>query len=50
MDVAALVGVGGVWVAAFISRLKRGPLIPLNDPRFDYVFLQPVKAAYLLKV
>jgi len=36
LDLAAPTGVGGIWVAAFLSRLKRGPLVPLNDPRFDY--------------
>lgn len=36
LDLAAPVGVGGIWVAAFLSGLKRGPLVPLNDPRFDY--------------
>jgi hypothetical protein len=25
-------GVGGIWTAFFISRLKRRPLVPLHDP------------------
>jgi hypothetical protein len=38
MDFAAPIGVGGIWIAAFLSSLKRAPLVPLNDPRFDYSF------------
>ena len=38
LDLAAPIGVGGVWLAAFVSRLKRSALIPLNDPRFEYSF------------
>jgi hypothetical protein len=29
----SVVGVGGVWIAAFIWRLRSAPLIPLHDPR-----------------
>jgi hypothetical protein len=36
LDFSAPLGVGGVWVAVFISRLKQGSLVPLNDPRFEY--------------
>lgn len=32
-DLAAPVGVGGVWVAAFLTWLQRAPLLPANDPR-----------------
>jgi hypothetical protein len=35
MDVAAPIGVGGLWLAAFLSNLKRAPLLPLRDPRFS---------------
>jgi hypothetical protein len=28
----ALAGVGGIWTAVFVARLKRLPLVPLNDP------------------
>jgi len=28
----SMVGVGGVWIAAFVRRLRSAPLIPLNDP------------------
>ena len=30
---AALAGIGGVWVAAFLGRLRSAPLVPLRDPR-----------------
>jgi hypothetical protein len=32
MDLAALLGIGGLWVAAFIVFLKGRPLLPVNDP------------------
>jgi len=32
VSVVAAVGVGGIWTAFFIDRLKRGPLVPLHDP------------------
>ncbi len=32
VSAVALVGVGGIWTAVFIGRLKRVPLVPLNDP------------------
>ncbi len=34
MDVAAVVGFGGVWLAGFVWILGARPLIPLQDPRF----------------
>ncbi|MDB6064256.1 MAG: hypothetical protein JWR26_464 [Pedosphaera sp.] len=37
MDFAAPIGVGGVWIAAFIAGLKRSGLLPQNDPRIHYV-------------
>ncbi len=33
MDIAAAVGIGGIWIFAFIYQLKRHPLLPANDPR-----------------
>jgi hypothetical protein len=33
LDVAAPIGIGGVWVAAFLWLLARAPLMPRNDPR-----------------
>jgi len=32
--VLAPIGVGGVWLAAFLHRLKERPLLPFGDPRF----------------
>jgi hypothetical protein len=32
MDLAAAVGVGGIWIAAFVAQLKRRPLLPPHDP------------------
>ena len=32
--VLAPIGVGGVWLAAFLHRLKDRPLLPFGDPRF----------------
>jgi len=32
MDVAALLGVGGLWLSFFLWRLRDQPLLPLNDP------------------
>lgn len=34
LDLVAPVGLGGIWVAAFVRQLKRNPLLPLQDPRF----------------
>ncbi len=33
LDVAASVGIGGIWLAAFLWLLGRNPLVPLNAPR-----------------
>ena len=32
--VAAFLGVGGVWSAAFLRNLEKRRLVPMNDPRF----------------
>jgi hypothetical protein len=34
IDLTALVGIGGVWMAAFLFYLGGNPLLPLRDPRF----------------
>ncbi len=34
LDVAAPIGLGGVWLAVFLWQLKQRPLLPLNDPEF----------------
>lgn len=33
MDAAALFGLGGIWVAVFMAKLKNSPLLPFRDPR-----------------
>jgi hypothetical protein len=35
LDVAALAGVGGVWLAAFAAQLRSRPLLPVGDPELD---------------
>lgn len=35
MDVAALIGFGGIWLAFFTWQLGKRPLIPINDPQFE---------------
>jgi hypothetical protein len=32
---SATVGIGGIWIAVFLGRLKRLPLVPLNDPNLN---------------
>ena len=34
LNLAAAIGIGGIWIAAFIWQLKSRPLLPLNDPEF----------------
>ena len=36
LDLAAPIGVGGLWVFFFFGQLKKRPLVPSNDPRFDF--------------
>jgi hypothetical protein len=38
-DLAALIGVGGIWLAFFIWNLKSRPLLPSRDPRDTYSLL-----------
>jgi len=35
LDFLALIGVGGLWVGVFLWQLKKWPLLPLHDPRFE---------------
>ena len=37
LDILALVGIGGVWVGTYMAQLKKMPLLPLHDPRFEGV-------------
>jgi hypothetical protein len=39
MDIVAPLGVGGIWLAGFLSQLKSRPLVPLHDPDFDLAAL-----------
>ncbi|HKV03929.1 MAG TPA: hypothetical protein VJO53_02355 [Candidatus Acidoferrales bacterium] len=39
-DIFAVIGIGGVWVAWFMAQLKKMPLLPVHDPRFEGV-LEP---------
>jgi hypothetical protein len=43
MDFTAPLGIGGLWLVAFFSRLKAAPLIPRNDPgmQFAFVYAEP---------
>jgi hypothetical protein len=43
MDFSAPIGIGGLWFAFFLSRLRAAPLIPRNDPglQFAFVYAEP---------
>jgi hypothetical protein len=43
MDIAAPVGMVGVWVGIFAQLLKSQPLIPVNDPNMDLLKLDAGK-------
>lgn len=34
VDIAALLGIGGFWVAGFLRFLEAAPLVPLRDPQW----------------
>jgi len=38
MDILAPVGIGGLWIAMFLSQLKSRALMPLHDPRMAEAF------------
>jgi hypothetical protein len=44
LDIAAAIGIGGLWFAAFIAYLKKRSLVPLHDPRFAELVEQGQKA------
>jgi hypothetical protein len=35
LDLVTPVGIGGLWLAFFVWQLKKKPLLPLHDPRFQ---------------
>ena len=35
MDLAAPVGLGGIWLAFFAGQLKQRPLLPIGDPNLE---------------
>ena len=39
LDVAAWVGIGGVWMAVFLARLKTHLALPQNDPRMAHALV-----------
>jgi hypothetical protein len=40
LDVLALIGFGGLWLAFFTWQLGRRSLVPINDPQFESVVAQ----------
>ena len=38
MDFTAPIGIGGLWLAFFLSRLKAAPLLPQKDPGMQFAF------------
>jgi hypothetical protein len=44
LDIVAPVGIGGLWLAAFIRYLKARSLVPLHDPRFAELLEQAQEA------
>jgi hypothetical protein len=34
-DLFAVIGIGGIWVGTYILQLKKMPLLPVHDPRFE---------------
>ncbi|HEY9139784.1 MAG TPA: hypothetical protein VIN93_02785 [Bryobacteraceae bacterium] len=35
MDLSALLGLGGIWLAYFLGQLEKRPLLPLHDPHLS---------------
>jgi hypothetical protein len=38
LDFAAPIGIGWLWLAAFIAFLKAAPLLPQHDPGLQFAF------------
>jgi hypothetical protein len=34
-DFLALIGIGGLWVGTFFWQLRKWPMLPQHDPRFE---------------
>jgi len=45
MDWIASLGVGGIWIGAFVNQLKRRPLLPLHDPELPGVLAGAAEGA-----
>jgi hypothetical protein len=45
MSGLAVVGVGGVWTAAFLRELSRHPMLPLHDPELADILAAGAEAA-----
>jgi len=35
LDLALLLGIGGIWIVSYIFQLKSRPIVPINDPRLE---------------
>ncbi|MCS6772002.1 MAG: hypothetical protein NZ740_08260 [Kiritimatiellae bacterium] len=40
-DLAAPIGMFGLWLFVFLGNLQKRPLLPLNDPRFAHILAHP---------
>jgi hypothetical protein len=38
MDLAAPIGIGGLWLSAFLRQLESRPVLPVRDPHFAEAF------------
>lgn len=41
VDLAATIGLFGLWLYVFLGALRKRPLLPLNDPRFAHILDHP---------
>lgn len=39
LDILALIGIGGLWLGTFMTTLKKLPILPLHDPRFEGILV-----------
>jgi hypothetical protein len=44
LDIASLLGLGGVWLYLFVWNLERRAMLPQNDPRIEYSITQLARA------